>query len=296
MKYFNVKIEKNADGTHSVEVRGVSRAYWQTPCYENESEDYKALLDTMAGQGTSRPGPFSYVDSEYVTAFLILDSATVGSIRDLVDAEIKWTRALCVLNNSIPHEGSLTEMLSPRYGRIPSGDMIFVYGDEVYVKSREEVIKANIRQFKRPILEATRRLSSWVLENEDGLSAAEWTEPIDNPLTVWQFKTLYSVKSYNPFVTKAEFAEQFFFAEDAFGAERAPASMVVPGAVPESELRKTAGLSTTGPLANYECEGQMSFEDMGWTVPGGDGTLPEPQSAAEAEPEEAEEEEIPLDM
>lgn len=294
MKYFNVKIEKNADGTHSVEVRGVSRAYWQTPCYENESEDYKALLDTMAGQGTSRPGPFSYVDSEYVTAFLIPDAATVGSIRDLVDAEIKWPRALCVLNNSIPHEGSPTE-IQPRYGRIPSGDMIFVYGDEVHVKSRGELIRANIRWPKHPIPEAERRLASWVVENEGGLAAAEWTEPIDNPLTVWQFKTLYSVKSYNPFVTKAEFAEQFFFAEDAFGAERAPASMVVPGAVPESELRKTAGLSTTGPLANYECEGQMSFEDMGWTVPGGDGATPEPEVTAEAEPEEAEEEEIPLD-
>ena len=293
MKYFNVKIDRNADGTHSVEVRGVSRAYWQTPCYENESEDYKELLNAMAGQGTSRPGP--YIDAEQSVSFLILDAATVGNVRDLVDAEVKWERALCVLNNNIPHEGSLAKMLPPRYGRIPSGDMIFVYGDEVYVKSREEVIKANIRCFAHPIPEDIRRLASWVLENEDGLAAAEWTEPIDNPLTVWQFKTLYSVKSYNPFVTKAEFAEQFFFAEDAFGAERAPASMVVPGAVPESELRKTAGLSTTGPLANYECEGQMSFEDMGWTVPEGNGTLPEPQSAAEAELEEAEEEEIPLD-
>ena len=293
MKYFNVKIDRNADGTHSVEVRGLSRAYWQTPCYENESEDYKELLNAMAGQGTSRPG--NYVDSEYVTAFSIPDSATVGSIRDLVDAEIKWTRALCVLNNSIPHEGSLTKMQPSRYGRIPSGDMIFVGGSDVYVKSREEVIRANIC-FRRPgaaiFSETVRRLSSWVLENEDGLAAAEWTEPINNPLTARQFES----QSYNPFVTKAEFAEQFFFAEDAFGAERAPASMVVPGAVPESELRKTAGLSTTGPLANYECEGQMSFEDMGWTVPEGDGTLPEPEVAAEAEPEEAEEEEIPLDM
>ena len=183
-------------------------------------------------------------------------------------------------------------MLPSRYGRIPSGDMIFVYGGDVYVKSREEVIKANIRRFKHPIPEATRRLASWVIENEDGLAAAEWTELINNPLTTRQFES----QSYNPFITKAEFAEQFFFAEDAFGAERAPASMVVPGAVPESELRKTAGLSTTGPLANYECEGQMSFEDMGWTVPEGDGTLPEPQSAVEAELEEAEEEEIPLDM
>ena len=96
-------------------------------------------------------------------------------------------------------------------------------------------------------------------------------------------------------VTKEEWTRKYSIQHEDIGKETAPASMVVPGAVPESELRKTADLSTTGPLANYECEGQMSFEDMGWTAPGGDGTLPEPQSAAEAEPEEAEEEEIPLD-
>lgn len=291
MKYFNVKIDRNADGTHSVEVRGVSRAYWQTPCYENESEDYKELLNAMAGQGTSRFS--SYRETEQSVSFQIPDTATVGSIRDEVDAEVRWSRALWVLNNSIPHNGSLAREMQPaRYGRTPGGDMIFVHGNNVYVKSCGEVIGTDFRIRRLGTDKNERRLTSWVVKNEGGLAAAEWTEPIDNPLTVWQFKT----QSYDPFVTKAEFAEQFFFAEDAFGAERTPASMVVPGAVPESELRKTSGLSTTGPLANYECEGQMSFEDMGWTVPGGDGTLPEPQSAAEAESEEAEEEEIPLDM
>lgn len=296
MKYFNVKIERNVDGTHSVEVRGLSRAYWQTPCYENESEDYKELLNSMAGQGTTKMGP--YINTEQSASFPMLDDATIGSIRDLLDAEVRWTSALWVLYNIVPHNGSLTKMQPSRYGRTPGGDMIFVGGYDMYVKSRGEVIGGNIYirwvghpRLQASRLEAVRRLASWVIENEDALAAAEWTEPIDNPLMERHFKT----QSYDPFITKAEFAEQFFFAEDAFGAERAPASMVVPGAVPESELRKTAGLSTTGPLANYECEGQMSFEDMGWTVPEGDGTTPEPQSAAEAELEEAEEEEIPLD-